>query len=357
MNGAYLGGGPRWGGAPEIYEFMPAAGTNYVQGLDLNNLSLRYSRYSIIAQVNGRTIPTQDITATDGLRVTFNNIAFSGADIVTIIKIGFFSAADYKRNVQRGYLFGMTMSNNASDATNDIDFTEGECASQSTIPYMISCAAMTKRLDANWAPGTGNGMRNSAVAIANGTYHIWACGQDNAAGGDYYAHTSAVPATVLAALQAETGGSTYTYVRRIGSIVRAAATIIAFRQDGDRFLWFSPILDVNNATGSTSGVTRTITVPTGIVVDAIVSAGGIAGSDLDGRVYVSSFAVQDDAASVANYNVGVVGTAGGGSGNQAWSELVVRTNTSGQIRSRALSTITAFFLGTHGWIDTRGQMN
>src|SRR3972149_4893415 len=56
-----------------------------------------------------------------------------------------------------GHLFGMTLSNNSGDATNDIDITAGQCSSSDAAVadrVLLSIAALTKRLDATWVTGT-----------------------------------------------------------------------------------------------------------------------------------------------------------------------------------------------------------
>ena len=65
------------------------------------------------------------------------------------------------------------VSNNASDATNDIDIAVGAVRSVDNADDIILSAALTKQLDAVWAVGTNAGMRAPGAAIANGTYHIF----------------------------------------------------------------------------------------------------------------------------------------------------------------------------------------
>ena len=129
----------------------------------------------------------------------------------------------------KGHIHGLTLSNNSSDATNDIDIAIGETGSTQTSPILISISsALTKQLDADWASGDDAGMRYSGAAIANGTYHIYAGCEADGTNGDIYAYPDPANgtdvdgatfiATVLSAWQAETGGSSYAHIRRIGSI-------------------------------------------------------------------------------------------------------------------------------------------
>lgn len=255
----------------------------------------------------------------------------------------------------RSYLAGFTLSNNVTDATNDIDITAG-AARDSTNAANIIGAAMTKLLDANWAAGTGNGLRNSAAAITDTTYHIYAVAKALGADQDYYAHTSATVATVLTALQAETGGADYLYVRRIGSIIRASAAIIAFKQAGNRFLRNAIATDINATNPGTSAVSATLSVPTGIVVDALVhlTLDPVTGTALSARL--SSLDVSDEAPSpsTSNETDRTLNNAAAVVSSGPWP---VRTNTSAQIRYRISVSGggQVVRIGTAGWIDTRGR--
>jgi hypothetical protein len=249
----------------------------------------------------------------------------------------------------RSYLAGLTLSNNAGDTTNDIDIAVGTAVDSTGVLSMSLPAGLTKQLDVAWAPGNG-GMRNSGAAITNTTYHLYLVSKLDG-GVDIYAHTSAVVATVLAALQLESGGATYAYVRRIGSIIRSAGAILAFTQDGDMFLLNTGIADINANNPGTAAVTRTLTLPTGIVVFSVVnwvlSTNGTSANGL-----ISELTTADVAPSSQNMNVGIgVATANGP------ARLTIRTNTSAQVRSRVGTSDANISINctTLGWIDRRGR--
>src|SRR3990167_5171223 len=168
------------------------------------------------------------------------------------------------RNINK-HIFGLTYSN-GTDATNDIDFAAGGCV-DSTGVIFITCAAMAgKQLDVDWAPGAAAGMRNSGVAIDNVGYYLYAVAKADGTQ-DYYANTSTNVATVITALQAETGGADYLYARLIGWIKRVAGTIVAFdtyetEGGGLELVWDVPTLDVNLAnTLTTTRRTDAVKVP------------------------------------------------------------------------------------------------
>lgn len=257
-----------------------------------------------------------------------------------------------------GFLFGMELSNNVADATNDIDITAGK-ARDSTDTSNILGTAMTKRLDANWAAGTAQGFRNSAAAITNTTYHIYAVSKALGANPDYYAHTSTVGATVITALQAETGGALYIYARRIGSIMRVSNAIVGFVQTGDTFKRDAAIRDATETNPGTSAVARTLSVPTGLVLEAIVTHSLVditAGSATYGLL-TSAFQT-DTAPSATVYDIQIAIDAAGSNAKNSNSLVHVLTNTSAAIRSR-LSASTSDHtedIVTHGWIDRRGRL-
>lgn len=248
----------------------------------------------------------------------------------------------------RGYIDGCTVSN-GTDATNDIDITAGVCRDSTNTVNLTVPAIAGKQLDANWAAGGSAGMRNSAVGIANGTYHIWAVRTAASETADIYAHTSTAAATVLTALQAESGGSSYVYARHIFSIVRTSGAILPFHQYGELVMLDTPVLDVNFATPNTTANTGTLSsVPTGIVMRVLVNVGMN-----DGGVYLSSLDAVDlgangDGAAAplatifdnANYNSGMA---------------IVVCNTSAQIRVRA-SANRQTSVCTLGWYHPRGRV-
>lgn len=257
----------------------------------------------------------------------------------------------------RGYISGCTLSN-GSDATNDINIAAGVCRdSSNTADIVVSANTAGKQLDANWAAAatTNTGMRNSAAGIADGTYHIYAARTAASSAATIYAYagvagtdpdSSAAIATMLTALQAETGGTDYIYARRIASIMRASAVIRAFKQDGDCFDHVTPILDINRATPGTSANTETLSVPLGIRALATLIISGITNQ----LIYMSSLDQTDAAPSTTAAPLASWWNAGAGGAGPAR----VRTNASAQVRSRA--TISAQLYGvTTGWVDIRGK--
>jgi hypothetical protein len=258
----------------------------------------------------------------------------------------------------QGMLYGLTLSNNGTDPTNDIDIAPGMAADATGSQFMRLSSAFTKRLDANWSAGTNHGMRYSGAAITNTTYHIYLA-MTFLGGVDIYADPSADAVTALAHLQAETGGGGYLVVRRIGSIVRAGGAILGFTQLGDEFLWKATngwTVDVINP--GTSALTATLLVPTGIQFTAITQwlFGDVTPSSAN-VLLVTSFDQTDTAPDFfgkQSFSYATMGTVD----VHVTGELRTRTNTSGQVRYRLGISTASVFVGAKasGWLDARGRL-
>lgn len=245
----------------------------------------------------------------------------------------------------KGHIFGLTLSNNATDAVNDIDISTGECASTETNPVlMVLPSVITKRLDAAWAVGSGNGGLDTG-SIANTTYHVWIIQRSDTGVVDALFSTSATSPTMP---------TNYDRKRRIGSIIRSSGSIIPFKQNADKFMWLSGIADVSVNNPGSSAVTRTLTVPTGISVDAVLQLQFFinAASTLGTYFYVSDLSLTDATPSVTSHSLAcsLTGVISDGTAH-------VRTNTSGQVRSRvdASGTTVNIAISTMGFVDDRGR--
>ena len=269
--------------------------------------------------------------------------SYTGADITVDADGRLTAAASGTYPFSMSELFGMQLSNNVADATNDIDITAGK-RRDSTDAQNIVGAASTKRLDAAWAVGSGNGGLDTG-AIANTTYHVFTIKRSDTGVVDYLFSTSA---------SAPTMPTSYDYKRRIGSIIRVAAAIKGFLQTGDHFQWMSPPMDVDVATPGTSSISYILTVPSGFKLLADLEV-FLFNNTTTTVVYVRDPNVTD---SVPATNAAPGGTVTAGSGDPAgvlvWARC--RTNTSSQVAVRSnVSANTFYRLWTLGWHDTRGR--
>ena len=257
----------------------------------------------------------------------------------------------------RDHIAGCTLSN-GTDTVNDLNIAAGKCR-DSTDTVDITVPALTgKQLDANWAAGSAAGMRNSAVGIADGTYHIYAFRTAASATADIYAHTSATLATALAALQAETGGSAYAYGRHIGSIVRAT-TILQFTQRDDVFTLSTLTRDVDDGTDHTTAKSGTlVSCPSGIVVRAQLTVGASSQSSGAGEgVYVSELTQTNQAPPATTSSTAPGFTVDAAQSNTLynWREIERFTSTAQQIRYRASTSSVDTVIIVRGYVHPRGR--
>lgn len=261
-----------------------------------------------------------------------------------------------------GYLFGITLSNNAGAPTTDIDIAAGKCRDSTDTVDIEIASAIGKQLNGDWTtggtPGSTVGGRNSGIAIANTTYHVYAVAKALGADPDIYLHTSTTVATVLTALQAETGGTDYIYARRIGSIVRASNAITGFVQRGDYFYRAAPSADYAAATPGTAAVTRALGVPVGIAVVALHSVSMITSVGSPTYALITPLSTTDTPPSATLFHIASNEPSATGIGTNPLSSSYVQvlTDTASQVRTRvSSSTGTTISGSTHGWIDRRGQ--
>lgn len=248
-----------------------------------------------------------------------------------------------------GFIYGLTLSNNGSDATNDIDIAAGVCADGSNAKIMALTSSLTKRLDASWAVGTNQGGLDTG-SIANTTYHVWLIMRSD---------TGVVDALFSESAASPTMPANYDYKRRIGSVLRESSALVTFVQSGDEFMRKSPVQDLGGNSLGTSAASRTLSVPSGIKVDALlnVSVGSTAGTAAE-RVYLSDLDQTDSAPGATTAPQSSIGIVAASAGTASVAVQVrVRTNTSRQIRSRSLvgGATETLYIATRGWIDTRGR--
>lgn len=255
----------------------------------------------------------------------------------------------------RGYIDGCILSNNAGNPATALDIAAGTCRdSTNAYDLNISSAITNKQLDSVWAAGSAAGMRSSA-GLANGTWHIFAIGKTDGTV-DIFAHTAIDPTAVLPA--------TYTLFRRIGSILRVGAVILAFTQNSDYFELLTTTADINAVNPGVAAVSRALSVPSGILVRARViltlyNNPGVA----DTVAFLSDLASTDETPTVTLAGGGVAHTVvtlnNAGRAYIGSTQIDIRTNITAQIRSRLFYSDgnVALIIRTRGWFDLRGKDN
>lgn len=250
----------------------------------------------------------------------------------------------------RGHLFGLTLTNSAGDLTNDITFSAGSARNSTDTQNLILTSALTKQLDATWAAGSAAGGRMSAAAITDTTYHCFIIGKPDGTF-DVGFDTSPTAPTLPAG---------YTTFRRLGSIIRTGGAIKVFVQDGDLFMWHTPVKDIDVANPGTSAVDRVLaSIPLGVRVNAQLTVVLAATTGLTSgvSVYISDKSVSDMGSSSVNASVmGYISDSA--TETDIGGQVQCMTDTAATVRSRLqLSDVgTSFIISTRGWVDSRGRL-
>jgi hypothetical protein len=153
----------------------------------------------------------------------------------------------------RGYIFGLTLANNAVDANNDIDIAAGVAASDDASPVLMALGAtLTKRLDAAWAVGDGNGGLDTGSKANSTWYYVWLIRRPD---------TGVVDALFSASSTAPTLPANYTQKRLIGFVLtNGSGNIRAFVQQGDDYVW-GELLSAQVTLSTTVLTTISLAVP------------------------------------------------------------------------------------------------
>lgn len=238
----------------------------------------------------------------------------------------------------QGIVAGLTLSNNGTDANNDIDIAPGTARGNGVT--VTNSATLTKRLDAAWTVGNGNGGLDTGSKAASATYHVHAIRRNSDGVFDALFSTSATSPVM------PTG---WTRVQRLGAVMTdGSGNIRAFIQTGNefRFNTADPTPDYAG-TGNRAKAPLTCTLPNGIRVQGIFRV-SIRGANGD-------YAVRARLFDGANTNIATdISTYVSTAVKVITAELRQYTNTSRQIQllidnnadPSNNSTVT-----TVGWID------
>lgn len=156
---------------------------------------------------------------------------------------------------------GLDVNSNSSDPTHDIDISAGSTGDSTALGIISLSSTMTKRMDAAWAAGTGNGGMFTGSMSANATYHLHLIKKDSDGTIDAGFDTS------ITAVNRPAG---YTMYRRRASIkVTSGNAIRTFVNHFQNYFRFTgtPIDDYNvGPVGATTAITITLNLPTGLIL-------------------------------------------------------------------------------------------
>lgn len=268
-------------------------------------------------------------------------LTISAASGVVSAAMGFAGAPD--PSYLRGYLAGLTLSNDAANPNTVLDVGAGVANADDNSLLMKLASACAKSTGA-WAAGSGNGALDTGSVAASTWYHVYLIARTDTGAVDVLFSTSATAPSMPAG---------YTKKRRIGSILTDASShILAFSQNGDEFLWVVGITSANNTSSlGTSAIFIALAVPPGLKVSALIRS--FASNPSANTVVLINSPDESNVAPgspLGNYSL-LANGAGAGAG---WVGTI-RTNISQQIRAVAGSASTTLNVATYGWVDERGR--
>lgn len=251
-----------------------------------------------------------------------------------------------------GHIFGLTMSNDAGDTTNDIAIAAGSCRSDDDTTN-ITIAATVKRIDAIWAVGTGGGGMNTGAVANNTWYEVMAGVRPDTGVTDVWFTTTANRATPP--------DVAYTKKRRIGWVRRGVAANLIFTQIDDYFTLTTQVGDVAALAMSATAAAATLTAPpssiarfraamdygptsfgsTGIIVFSEIVEGNVTPATSTGIASLSSKGDSDftDCSVAAHF------------------ELRLSSSSTIEWDCTLNSGSGTFSISTFGWVDNRGRLS
>lgn len=230
------------------------------------------------ADINGGTIDGVTIGGASAGAVTTSSLVATTADINagtvdntvvggTTPAAGTFTtltATTLVAPFPRNWIAGLLLSNNGSDASNDIDVSVGECRDAANTGNMSLAASITKRLDASWAVGTNQGGLDTGAEASGTLYAVWLIKRTD---------TSVVDVLFSTSFSAPTMPADYTLKRLIGWIYNDGSSVIQpFTHTGDLFRMNGPLQIFSDSTlTATTYETATCPVPPYAIIEGALT--------------------------------------------------------------------------------------
>lgn len=243
----------------------------------------------------------------------------------------------------RGYIGGLNISNNASDANNDIDFSVGECIDSTNAENIVLASALTKRTDALWVVGDGQGGMDTGTKPANGTLHCFVIKRSDTGVVDALFSQSTTP----------TLPANYDYYRRVGSFTTSSSINVGFYQNGDNFSLKASAGLVNlDGLVSTTRYLATLPVPSGLKLNPQIAIASYNESSYS--LIITDPDYTDSPAGSGRFSAVAYSETFAGF---SFGSQIFTTNTSRQLGFRASKAVTGLVVDTWGWVDNRGRFN
>lgn len=249
----------------------------------------------------------------------------------------FFTTGLSSRGILAGYISpDFNLSNNVTDAVNDINFPAGVVASGAAVPMLMTHAAGTAQLDVAWNTGTGGRFDS---AISDGWWHCFIISNGSLVNRGF--------SKSLNPTSQPNYPAGYNHYRRVASWPRLSGSLAGMTQRGDDFTLTTYAADRNSTAIVGSGL-LTLTVPVGITVQPKMALT---------QEQLTTGNIQTKIASAGETTSTVTVTKTAGDAQSAFVGSGIFTNTSSQIQFEVQSfggSLNLNVLSTMGWIDTRG---
>lgn len=249
----------------------------------------------------------------------------------------------------KSQIYGLTYSNNAGDATNDLDIAAGGCMDSTGVSW-IQIAATTKQSDVAGAADNGaspTGMLDTGV-VGNNDYYLYGIKNPTTAATRVLCSLSSTAPTL------PTG---YTLFRAFGWFKRSGGAIVAFKTyetegGGLEFKWTTPTLDINlTNTLTTARRTDAVKVPLNFSVTALLTV-----YVTDGAAFVAVRVMCPDEADVAVSSAGALAipNLSVNTLDARGADIAVRTSAAGLVAARAnIATVDTYNAATIGFLWAR----
>ena len=291
-----------------------------------------------IKQADGTTNPTASQLST----LADAELRYDGTVYRIVVQVAPSTTAIYGTSILPKQI---TISN-GTDTEHDIDLTAGNFQFDDGTGQAI-LGALTKRLDAAWSAGTGNGGLDTGT-VAEGTYYLFAINNPSTGASDALFSLSATSPTLP---------TDYTKKRKIAALETDGSSNIRTgtynfnRSGGYEFIYDNSILDVNT-TVSTTAVQHPVSIPNSVTVSALVDFISTSVPNISITVYglmMSPFVAEAPSANNCNW---FVNHASGIYRNNYGNSLEILTN-NGNVKvdfSQTNGSI-AYQIRTRGWFD------
>ena len=238
----------------------------------------------------------------------------------------------------------ITISNNATDANNDIDFSAGNGVLDDGSGQVLLSSTLVKRLDASWVAGTNQGGLFSGTKANSTKYYAFAItnGTINDAGFDISPTGANIPSGYK--------GSYRGMIKTDGS-----GNILAFKQTRNKTLLTSPITEYSGTVGATYTNLTSSNVPLKSEIEAIVNLNfNVPAGESNGRsIKFKDLVSNQEKQVITNRPTALIFYA-------TVPDVLIGLNSSGQFQYKSVDAITpstdtsttgTFEIKLNGWID------